>query len=381
MQNDAVSAELQLRPAWRANPSDALFRQRSAYNDIPTKEPGGRLVPADGAGTPTTPLPQPQRQDSHMLTRRVPTALDWPLYQGQDLETNMRAMEQHLYCSYVHRLEAPDAVEYWMPGTFFQDVLVLSFECPSLAYMLISLGATAKLLMYGRDPRLLSTQHAYLGKAIAGQLSAIESGVNRTNFEPLFAAANLIAGQSLLARRFGTHNRASLAGIADWLRSWRSVYTFTAAFSELFSSSRFASYPVGREKMFSTGRELSSDEPVFGFLVQGLARMTTPYKTFSTYRYVAACLSIIYHRPTRELHSRFLVEAPTIFVKAVERCEPTALALMGAHFALSRILDMPLLCDGSAEADLGLLLKYLPRIQQRLLQRAVDVIEARIGDR
>ncbi|KAH8894604.1 hypothetical protein GQ53DRAFT_839615 [Thozetella sp. PMI_491] len=306
---------------------------------------------------------------------QVPPCLDSPIYRGQSLEPNGRMMEKALFSCYTHRIENPDVWANELPKRYFNAALPLGHEYPYLMEAVIGLGAIYRAQEHTRDASTMATIHNYASRCITGQLETLKSGVTHSNFEVLFTCASLIAVQTVLHRMLLPAHPSSLAGLSDWYRAWNGVQSLIKGAPTEFSTSAYAFYPAFCMGQWpSTGRDSPSSGPVFSFLLQRLPRMSTPHKVYAAYKTVVVSLSSIYTRPLRHLHCQLLVDRPREFLKGIERCEPTAMLLVGTHCALTRILDKPFICDESSEADLQLIMANLPRTHKALLQRAIDLI-------
>ncbi|KAH8900740.1 hypothetical protein GQ53DRAFT_740668 [Thozetella sp. PMI_491] len=306
----------------------------------------------------------------------IPTQVDWPLYRGQSLEPANRLLEQQLCHFYIQRIEEPDIGNFWLPKDLYTLPLSVGFENPYLINGIMALGATGVAVSGGGTPRLQTVVHHYTSRLIEGQLAAIESSGSSTNFDLIFISANLIASQTLMARQLLPPVRSSLRGIVDWLRVWRGVKSLVLSSpAHLVSESRFKPLLAATAAQAQTYTAHSPfKDDVLAFLLQGLPRMSTPRRIYAAYQETVDILCHLYRYPTRMNYGRFFLDTPSAFVKCVERCEPTALAIMGVFLAISRIMDMPFISDAIAEIDLRLILDHLPSIHRRLVQRAIDLI-------
>ncbi|KAH8892372.1 hypothetical protein GQ53DRAFT_823161 [Thozetella sp. PMI_491] len=259
------------------------------------------------------------------------TSVDWPLYRGQAVEKS-------------------DIGEFSNPKAFFHVTLHLGFDHAFLMFMFLGLGVTNQAPDDSTsDPDLLATLHTYAARSIKGQLVAISSGVNVANFHPLFTGTNLIVCQTTLSGSFSP----TVAGIIDWLRCWRGLHSFTRASASSFSGRDVLSdYPLRwHDPSFRIG--LVSGDPTFRFLLQGLPRISTSYKTHSAYYDAVGLLGILYRRADWNVHAQFPAEVTAVFVK-------TAI-----YLGLKR------------RGKLRFILAQLHRMFKRLLEQAIDMLASR----
>ncbi|KAH8884841.1 hypothetical protein GQ53DRAFT_829508 [Thozetella sp. PMI_491] len=244
---------------------------------------------------------------------------------------------------------------------------------------LLCIGASAAAIEGPKDPGHIAASHRYLARSLASQISAVTAGVNRENREVLYSNEVLIATATVVQHCLIPLDKEHLGSIADWFRCWWGVKTIaTLSFKVLPGDAGALAYSFGIYARTATTPERPRPSAcTFAFLLTGLPRMSTPHKAYKSYQRVAAFLDMSHSRRSRVLHGHFLVTAPSAFVRCVERCEPTALLLMGVYFGMTRIMDTPNVFDLSAEADLRVILLYLPGIHKKLLKQALDIIGTR----
>ncbi|KAH8886150.1 hypothetical protein GQ53DRAFT_769395 [Thozetella sp. PMI_491] len=144
---------------------------------------------------------------------------------ARSLDAAERLEQQRFFDAFLRRSRQPDANQqdeggYWLPKNLFESAVPLGFDHPYLIHMAIGLGATDQASK-GTNPHLKTVIHDYTARSIAGQLVALQSPVDASNFDALFVSAHLTASQMILSRLILPQEAVSLNNLADWLLSWR----------------------------------------------------------------------------------------------------------------------------------------------------------------
>ncbi|KAH8895861.1 hypothetical protein GQ53DRAFT_804047 [Thozetella sp. PMI_491] len=317
-------------------------------------------------------------EQSLVRSSTLPTSLDYPLYRGQNIEASDRILEQRLFHAFIRRIRKDDVTEGIMvPRGFWDCVPTMGFEYPGIIHGAMGLGAASEALERDHGQSMVAISLGCLTRSIDLQMAAVQQGVTEQNFDALYASAIFISSQAVMHRALPPFDRTSLAGVVDWFRCWYGIRTLAGASPGLFSKSMHKNTTMFLRHAPREDRKAPARRSEFDYILRALPRMSTPRKTYRAHQDVVAYLDEVYEQRTRALHIRFPLHAPTTFVKCVERCELTALTLMGTWFGLARIMDIPFAFDFSAEVEIRRILGCLPSLHRRLLDRALAIIEAR----
>lgn len=257
-------------------------------------------------------------------------------------------------------------MNHFMPR-FLDDIIpTLASELDFLMHVILSISASFfRMQSIGDQNRHATLALVHMERAIRGQIVATTKTIDRHNFEAvyitsIFIAADAIAQHQFLPKKVDTAQDLGRRTVG-WLRVFRGVRALVTASGLTFTQSSLAAvFPRGQWQSPSAPTVINpgSNQPVFGFLLDGLV---TQDQHYPAYYHTVTCLSNIYQQPARELFQRFLVEAQPGYVAHVESGEPLALLLMAVCFCLIPLLPSVPMVGRSAERDLEAIILHLPQ--------------------
>lgn len=254
----------------------------------------------------------------------------------------------------------------------------LALQCPYLMDAALAIAATRLRRQTPEDSSVVAASHAYMARSISQQTTRLRSGISKSNFEFLYLTSILIGSHSIVHRQFASRDAESLAGVVQWFRAFRGVRAITYAAPEYFAESGIATaFPPGgwQYPPFDDVPDRSIVLPEFSFVLalfsspQGRGVEATP--DFDAYYHALAFVSHIRQSPSRAAHTTFLLEAKPAFVHGVEKCDPTALVIVGVYLALVGLVEPIPDIDAAAQKDLDLITKHLPANYGAILSRAL----------
>ncbi|ETS83947.1 hypothetical protein PFICI_05823 [Pestalotiopsis fici W106-1] len=219
-----------------------------------------------------------------------------------------------------------------------------------------------------------------MARAINGQRAAVAGGINRGNFEAVYATSIFIAANTVSQHQFlpiKVETASDLGKcVVEWLSAFRNVRSVVAASRQEFGQSSLAAvFPRGGwQHLSAQDASPNSDQVAFGFPLDELIANAAQDERYSDYHHIIVGLSNIYEQPSREAFMRFLVEARPEFLLHVEAGEPLALMLMAVCFSLTQLLPPADMMDQSAQRDLEATRLHLPPNHSLLLERTIAVI-------
>jgi hypothetical protein len=302
---------------------------------------------------------------------------------GQDKALEVRMLELRLFHHFVTESQTFD-----YPGKSFVEanMRALALQCPCLMDAALAIAATRLRRQHPGDPSIVAASHAYMARSISQQTTRLRSGISKSNFELLYMTSILIGSHSIVHRQFAVEDAKSLAGVVQWFRAFRGVRAITHAAPTYFAESGLANaFPPGGWQYPSVGDDVPEDRSL---VLSGLSfvlddfyssssqdtRAGTTSTAFEAYHHALAYISHIYRSPSRAAHTTFLLEARPAFVHGVEKCDPTALVIVGIYLALAVLVEPVPDMDAAAQKDLELIMRSLPTNYGVILFRALLVV-------